>query len=70
MIDKQSAPNARTNFCEEVEQWMRKNGYEDAANLTHIIRNWYAASDDSGICAIDRIKSLLEDYLFEEFING
>lgn len=60
LIDKQSVPNARTNFCEEVEQWMRQNGYEDAANLTHIIRNWYAASDDSEIGAMDRIRSLLE----------
>lgn len=70
LIDKQSVPNARTNFCEEVEQWMRQNGYEDAANLTHIIRNWYAESDDSEIGAMDRIRSLLEmrDLLWMELI--
>lgn len=70
LIDKQSVPNARTNFCEEVEQWMRQNGYEDAANLTHIIRNWYAESDDSKIGAMDRIRSLLEmrDLLWMELI--
>lgn len=39
---------------------MRQNEYENATNLTHIIRNWYAASDDSGISALDRIKYLLE----------
>lgn len=70
LIDKQSVPNARTNFCEEVEQWMRQNGYEDSANLTHIIRNWYAASDDSEIGAMDRIRFLLEmrDLLMDELI--
>jgi hypothetical protein len=60
LIDKQSVPNARTNFCEDVEHWMRHNGYESAANLTRIIRNWYAASDDPGLSAIDRVRYLLE----------
>ena len=33
---------------------------KNATNPTRIIRNWYAASDDSGINAVDRIKYLLE----------
>ena len=67
LIDKQSVPNARTNFCEEVEEWMQRNGYGKAANLTRMIRNWYSASDDSGMCAMDRIRYLLEmrDFLLE-----
>ena len=67
LIDKQSVPNARTNFCEDVEEWMRSNGFESAADLTRLIRNWYSASDDSGIYAIDRIRYLLEmrDFLLE-----
>ena len=63
LLDKQSVPNARTNFCEEVEIWIRQNGYKNSANLQVQKRsksNSYAASDDSGIGALDRIKYLLE----------
>jgi hypothetical protein len=60
LIDKQSVPNARTNFSEEVEECMRKYGYVEAASVTKIIRNWYEACDAPGIAAETRIKFLVE----------
>lgn len=59
LIDKQSVPNARTNFCEEVEDWMAANGYKDASELTNLIRCWYDACDSPGISAEVRVESLL-----------
>lgn len=49
LIDKQSVANARTHFSQEVEDWMKKNEYIKASNLTRLIRNWYEASDNPGI---------------------
>ena len=59
LIDKQSVPNARTHFSEEVEKWMFENGYKKAAKLTNLIRSWYEASDKSGMKATERIKHLI-----------
>ena len=60
LLDKQSVPNARTNFSEEVEHWMTKNGYNEAARVTKIIRDWFEASDTPGICVDDRIRGLVQ----------
>lgn len=56
LIDKQSVLNARNHFSEKVEDWMRKHGYEQAAELTQIIREWYDAEDTPGISAYSRVK--------------
>lgn len=56
LIDKQSVPNARNHFSEKVEAWMRKHGYEQAADLTQIIREWYDAEDTPGMPAHVRVK--------------
>lgn len=60
LIDKQSVANARTHFSQEVEDWMKKNEYIKASNLTRLIRNWYEASDNPGIPAARRICFLVE----------
>ena len=60
LIDKQSVPNARINFSEEVEECMRKYGFEAAASLTRTIRNWYEACDAPGITAERRVRFLVE----------
>jgi len=52
--DKQSVPNARTNFSEEDEKWMFENSYDASAKFTSSIRNWCDASDSPGISAVDR----------------
>ena len=59
LLDKQSVPNARTHFSEEVEKWMQHNGYDKAAYLCRIIRNWYYASDTKGIPSVKRVEALL-----------
>ena len=59
LLDKQSVPNARTNFSREVENWMMDNGYTEAANVTNIIRCWYEASDAPGLSANQRINDLV-----------
>jgi hypothetical protein len=59
LIDKQSVPNARTHFSEEVEIWMREHGYNAPAALTKLIREWYEACDTPGISATERITKLL-----------
>jgi hypothetical protein len=68
LIDKQSVPNARTHFSEEVELWMRRNGYEQSAWLTRLIREWYDACDTPGIPALDRIRKLISmrDFLLKD----
>ncbi|VDI64590.1 Hypothetical predicted protein [Mytilus galloprovincialis] len=60
LIDKQSVANARTHFSQEVEDWMKKNEYKKASDLTRLIRNWYEASDNPGIPAAQRIRFLVE----------
>ena len=60
LLDKQSVPNARTNFSEEVESWMARHGYDDAAKVTHIIREWYEASDSPEISVDLRINKLIQ----------
>jgi hypothetical protein len=57
--DKQSVPNAWTNFPEEDEKLMFENSYDASAKLTSLIRYWYDASDSPGISAVDRIDKLL-----------
>jgi hypothetical protein len=47
------------HFSEEVEKWMQHNGYDKAANLCRIIRNWYDASDTKGIPSVKRVEALL-----------
>lgn len=47
------------HFSEEVEKWMQHNGYDKAANLCRIIRNWYDASDTKGIPSAKRVEALL-----------
>lgn len=59
LLDKQSVPNARTNFSLEVETCMLAHGYMEAANVTNIIRSWYDASDAPGISADKRIHDLI-----------
>lgn len=59
LIDKQSVPNARTHFSEEVETWMNDHGFSDSAALTKIVREWHNACDMPGISAIERIGKLL-----------
>ena len=67
LLDKQSVPNARTHFSMDVETWMRQNGYTEAADLSKIIRNWYEASDEAGIPALERVEHLLSmrDFLLK-----
>lgn len=60
LIDKQSVPNTRTNFSLDVEEWMVENEYTESAKLTRLIRQWYEASDQSGMRAIERVKHLME----------
>ena len=47
------------HFSEEVEKWMQHNGYDKAAYLCRIIRNWYDASDTKGIPSVKRVEALL-----------
>lgn len=39
---------------------MKKNEYKKASDLTRLIRNWYAATDNPGIPAAQRIRFLVE----------
>ncbi|XP_033725248.1 uncharacterized protein LOC117315212 [Pecten maximus] len=60
LVDKQSVPNARTQFSMEVEKWLSANDYLHAANLARHVRNWYEASDKAGMLAFERVQKLLE----------
>ena len=67
LLDKQSVPNARTHFSMDVDTWMRQNWYTEAEDLSKIIRNWYEASDEAGIPALERVEHLLSmrDFLLK-----
>ena len=67
LIDKQSVPNARTHFSEEVEEWLLRNGYQRSAHFTNLVRNWYEASDSPGIPAIERVQKLIN---MRDFLLG
>ena len=58
--DRQRNAFAMLNFSEEVEQEMIKQGYAKEAEWCGLIRNWYAAVDESGIGINQRVEWLLE----------
>ncbi|XP_062594720.1 uncharacterized protein LOC134256129 [Saccostrea cucullata] len=65
---------AVTHFSPKVEQVMRNNGDERAANLCSDVRLWWKSEDDPGISAKDRFlmrmklrERLLQDVEFHTF---
>ena len=68
LIDKQRNSYARRTFSVEVEQCMRDLGYEQEANFTKLVREWYQAEDDRAIPALQRAKQRLA--FRDELLNG
>ncbi|VDI03707.1 Hypothetical predicted protein [Mytilus galloprovincialis] len=57
--DKQKNSYAQTTFSEKVQFEMMKNGDYTEAEWCRLIRNWYAAIDEGGMCIEKRIECLL-----------
>ncbi len=65
LLDKQSNAYAQRTFGKEVEEKLTELGYFQEAHLCHLIRNWYAAEDEAGIPAADRVAARVA---FREFL--
>lgn len=57
--DRQKNSYAQTTFSEKVQFEMIKNGDYTEAEWCRLIRNWYAAIDEGGMCIEKRIECLL-----------
>jgi len=62
--DRQRNSFAQTTFSEKVENEMRKNGDENEADWCKLLRGWYAAIDEAGMPASERISKLLDMRIF------
>ena len=60
ITDPMSAAMARTHFNRQVENAMRKNNEETAADLYLDIRLWWSVEDGPGIPALERIKMRMD----------
>lgn len=59
-IDKQSVPFAKRMFTEDVELYMKRNGYDIEGRFVYLIRRWFEAKDCAGISALERSSRRLE----------
>ena len=57
--DRQRNAFAMTTFSEKVEGAMRDNGDIDSAKWCRLLREWYRAVDEGGVCTTQRIEWLL-----------
>ncbi|CAC5389311.1 unnamed protein product [Mytilus coruscus] len=57
--DRQKKSYAQTTFSEKVQFEMIKNGDYTQGEWYNLIRNWYAAIDEGGMCIEKRIECLL-----------
>ena len=51
---KQSVKDAENLFCEGVEKFMTRKGYEYEAKYVRCIRNWRRACDERGLSSLQR----------------
>ena len=67
LIDKQSDSIARLTFSKEVENAMKRIGFENEARFCRLIREFYDAEDEPGISVIQRCQSriALRNWLLE-----
>ena len=56
LIDKQNNGFARKTFSEEVQEAMKVSGYDKEAEFCELVRNWYSAEDEPGMCALQRFQ--------------
>ena len=57
LLDKQSNSYAQRTFGEEVEEKLTELGFFKEAHFCHLVRNWYAAEDEAGISAAERVEA-------------
>ena len=68
LVDKQRCSYALKTFSHEVELEMLKNGDHNEAELCNLIRSFYMAEDEPGICAQERCERRLR--LRNWLLNG
>ncbi len=56
IIDKQSNAYAQKVFGEPVQEALMKLGFSEEAKFCRLLRNWYSAEDEPGICSAERVQ--------------
>ena len=65
-IDQQNAFTAMRMFNYDVENYMRKNGFEETAQFIKLVRNWHDTCNRRGLSANEGVQHL---FAMHEFLT-